>query len=89
MSQGRNIFCDNRISFQHVHSYIIIAFVTIRAPVFGFIVVRYNLEPGTRQFTDKARHRHVHGILDFVLIYATLFIVNDFYRYPVGLAFFP
>ena len=26
-------FCDNRISFQHVRSCIVVAFVTIRAPL--------------------------------------------------------
>ena len=33
-------FCENMISFWHAHSCIIIAFVTIRAPVLGFIVVK-------------------------------------------------
>ena len=33
-------FCDNRISFRHVRSCIVIAFVTIRASVLGFVVVR-------------------------------------------------
>ena len=33
-------FCDNRISFRRVRSCIVIAFVTIRAPLLGFIVVR-------------------------------------------------
>ena len=30
---------------------------------------RYNLEPGTRQFTGEARHKHVDGIFDFYFIY--------------------
>ena len=33
-------FCDNRISFRYVRFCIVIAFVTIRVPLLGFIVVR-------------------------------------------------
>ena len=76
-------YCDNRISFLDVHSCMNIAFVTIRAPVLTFIVVRWfeQIEFGTR---NKTVHRRGAPptrtwYFGFLLMYATSSIVNDFY----------
>ena len=74
-------FYDNRISFRRVHSCFVIAFLTIRAPVLHFIVVRSfeQREFGTGNNTVQ-RLGTVFWIFRvfLLLIHATSSIVNDF-----------
>ena len=75
-------FCDNKVSFRHFRSCIVIAFVTIRAPVLGFIVVRKfeQMEFGTRNETVHRRSTSQTRTwyFGFLLIYATSSIVNEY-----------